>query len=64
MVMRNAQCVMRNELVPSPRFPVPKIAASDFDGTLFRERNISAEDLAAIKSWRAAGNKFGIVIRN
>lgn len=38
-----------------------KVAASDFDGTLFRERNISATDLAAIKSWQAAGNKFGIV---
>ncbi len=38
-----------------------KVAASDFDGTLFRGETISAEDLAAIKSWRAAGNKFGIV---
>ena len=38
-----------------------KIAASDFDGTLFREQKISAEDFAAIKNWRAAGNKFGIV---
>lgn len=38
-----------------------KIAASDFDGTLFINREISAETLAAIKSWRAAGNKFGIV---
>jgi len=37
------------------------IAASDFDGTLFRNQKISAEDLTAIKSWRAAGNKFGIV---
>ena len=61
MAMRNAKCVMRNELVPSPQSPVPKVAASDFDGTLFRERDISATDLAAIKSWRAAGNKFGIV---
>lgn len=38
-----------------------KVVASDFDGTLFRGETISAEDLAAIKSWRAAGNKFGIV---
>ena len=38
-----------------------KVAASDFDGTLFREKNISAEDLVAIKSWQAAGNKFGLV---
>lgn len=38
-----------------------KVAASDFDGTLFREQKFSAEDLAAIKNWRAAGNKFGLV---
>ena len=37
------------------------IAASDFDGTLFRNQKISAEDFAAIQAWRAAGNKFGIV---
>ena len=44
-------------LVPSPF----KIAASDFDGTLFINQQISAENLTAIKNWRAAGNKFGIV---
>lgn len=38
-----------------------KVAASDFDGTLFRDRKISAEDVAAISAWRASGNKFGIV---
>lgn len=38
-----------------------KVAASDFDGTLFRNMNISAEDLAAIRAWRSAGNKFGLV---
>lgn len=38
-----------------------KIAASDFDGTLFRERTISAEDAAAIRRWRAEGHMFGIV---
>ena len=38
-----------------------KVAASDFDGTLFINRQISAENLSAIKNWRAAGNKFGIV---
>lgn len=38
-----------------------KIAASDFDGTLFRDLEISADDLSAIRAWRAAGNKFGIV---
>ena len=38
-----------------------KVAASDFDGTLFREQKFSSEDLEAIKNWRAAGNKFGLV---
>lgn len=38
-----------------------KVAASDFDGTLFRDKKISVEDAAAIRAWRAAGNKFGIV---
>ena len=56
MAMSNAQCVMRNEKT----FPL-KIVASDFDGTLFREQKFSAEDLTAIKNWRAAGNKFGLV---
>lgn len=38
-----------------------KVAASDFDGTLFQEQKISTEDFDAIKNWRADGNKFGIV---
>ncbi|MBR6887256.1 MAG: HAD-IIB family hydrolase [Selenomonadaceae bacterium] len=38
-----------------------KVAASDFDGTIFREQKISAEDWSAVENWRAAGNKFGIV---
>ena len=38
-----------------------KVAASDFDGTLYRDEKISAADLAAIKLWRSNGNKFGIV---
>lgn len=38
-----------------------KIGASDYDGTLFRQRTIAAEDVAGVKSWRAAGNKFGVV---
>ena len=38
-----------------------KVAASDFDGTLFISQTISAENLAAIRAWRAAGNKFGLV---
>ena len=63
MAIRNEELGMRNgKTFPFSHFPSPlKLVASDFDGTLFRERNISAEDLAAIKSWQAAGNKFGIV---
>ena len=38
-----------------------KVAASDFDGTIYRGEKISAEDLVAVRNWRAAGNKFGIV---
>jgi hydroxymethylpyrimidine pyrophosphatase-like HAD family hydrolase len=37
-----------------------KLIASDFDGTLNRG-GISERDRAAIASWRAAGNLFGIV---
>ena len=38
-----------------------KVVASDFDGTLFINQKVSEENLSAIKNWRAAGNKFGIV---
>ena len=38
-----------------------KVAASDFDGTLYRNEKMSDDDLTAIKNWRSAGNKFGIV---
>lgn len=38
-----------------------KIAASDYDGTLFRERTISNESVRGVHEWRAAGNKFGMV---
>lgn len=38
-----------------------KIAASDYDGTLFRENRIAKEDAAAVKAWREAGHKFGVV---
>ncbi|MBR4151643.1 MAG: HAD-IIB family hydrolase [Selenomonadaceae bacterium] len=38
-----------------------KVAASDFDGTLFINQRVSEENLSAIRKWRAAGNKFGIV---
>ncbi|MBR1807576.1 MAG: HAD family phosphatase [Selenomonadaceae bacterium] len=38
-----------------------KAAASDFDGTIYRNEKISDDDIAAVRAWRAAGNKFGIV---
>lgn len=38
-----------------------KILASDFDGTLYYEGSQLAEDIQAIKEFRAAGNRFGIV---
>ena len=63
MEIRNEELGIRNEkTAPKSQVPRPlKIAASDFDGTLFREQKISAQDLESIKIWRAAGNKFGIV---
>ena len=38
-----------------------KIIATDFDGTLSYNGKISEEDKAAIKRFRDAGNKFGVV---
>ena len=38
-----------------------KIAASDYDGTLFRNEEISRADAEGVRRWRAAGNKFGVV---
>ena len=38
-----------------------KIAASDYDGTLFRKGTISDETIQGVHDWRAAGNKFGMV---
>ena len=38
-----------------------KVAASDYDGTLFRDDIITARDAEAIRQWRAAGHKFGVV---
>ena len=38
-----------------------KIIASDFDGTVNYNGRVSDEDKAAIKRFRQAGNKFGIV---
>ena len=36
------------------------VAASDYDGTLCRGRQVSGEDAAAIADWRGAGHRFGI----
>ncbi len=38
-----------------------KIAATDYDGTLFRKDEISREDVKNVRSWREAGHKFGVV---
>lgn len=38
-----------------------QIFASDYDGTLFRNSTVSRDDLEAIRTFRALGNKFGIV---
>ena len=37
-----------------------KIAASDYDGTLFRRGEVSREDLEAISAWREKGHLFGL----
>lgn len=38
-----------------------KIAASDYDGTLFRNEEIAKSDAEAVHKWRLAGHKFGVV---
>ncbi|MDF2564441.1 MAG: HAD-superfamily hydrolase, subfamily [Massilibacillus sp.] len=38
-----------------------KVAASDFDGTLFIDNTICPENVEGVRKWRAAGNKFGVV---
>lgn len=38
-----------------------KVAASDYDGTLFRNEKISEEDVEGVNKWIEAGNKFGVV---
>lgn len=38
-----------------------KILASDFDGTLFRNDVVEKRDIEAVRRFRAAGNKFGLV---
>ena len=38
-----------------------KLAASDYDGTLFRNNTISQADVEGVQVWRQAGNKFGLV---
>ena len=38
-----------------------KLAASDYDGTLFRNETISEDDAKGVHAWREAGHKFGLV---
>lgn len=38
-----------------------KLIASDYDGTLNRNRIVCREDIDAIAAWRKAGNLFGLV---
>ena len=38
-----------------------KLAASDYDGTLFRNETISSDDVKGVHAWRKAGHKFGVV---
>ena len=38
-----------------------KIAASDYDGTLYQQETICRENIEAIRKWRDAGGKFGVV---
>ncbi|GMA98030.1 HAD-IIB family hydrolase [Pelosinus sp. IPA-1] len=38
-----------------------KVAASDYDGTLFIDNRICPENVEGVRLWRAAGNKFGVV---
>ena len=38
-----------------------KVAASDYDGTLFRQQTIAEEDVQGVRDWRRAGHKFGVV---
>jgi HAD superfamily hydrolase (TIGR01484 family) len=38
-----------------------KVAASDFDGTLFVDNGICPENAEGVQLWRAVGNKFGVV---
>lgn len=38
-----------------------KVAATDFDGTLYKADSICEEDIAAVQDWRNAGHKFGVI---
>ncbi len=38
-----------------------KLIASDFDGTIYKQCRISAEDRGAVAAWQKNGNLFGIV---
>ncbi len=38
-----------------------KIAASDYDGTLYQQGAIAQENIDSIRKWREAGGKFGVI---
>ncbi|RGZ01863.1 HAD family hydrolase [Clostridium sp. AM58-1XD] len=38
-----------------------KVLASDYDGTFYTDMEQTARNIEAVKRWRAAGNRFGIV---
>lgn len=38
-----------------------KIMAADFDGTLYINQKISAENIQSIKQWQRQGNRFGLI---
>ena len=56
--LRNERTTIRRVLLKGESM---KIAACDFDGTLYRNGSISTGDLEAIAHWRRAGHAFGIV---
>lgn len=49
---------LHNDMETSTK--IQQIAFSDYDGTLVRDGQVDADTLAAIDSWRAKGNAFGI----
>ena len=38
-----------------------KLAASDYDGTLYQADEIRLENIAGVRAWRVKGNKFGVI---